>query len=86
MTAAEQPRLLEQFQRMQVQIEQYGSEKHVKIRMERHDDKLGWYTAGSISIPLCQLPLLEQAVAEMRAWERAEEASKIIPFPGCAAG
>jgi hypothetical protein len=63
-------------------MERHPSGKQVKIRLERHDERLGWYTSGAMTIPLHQLPLLEQAIAEMRNCERSEEPCTIIPFPG----
>jgi hypothetical protein len=81
--ALQQSQPLEQSQRIQVEMERHHHGKLVKIRVEHHDERLGWYTSGSLSLPLHQLPLLEQAVADMRACERSEEAlsDKIIPFP-----
>lgn len=79
--ALTQTKLAEQCQRIQVELEPDTSEKRVKIRLEKYDESLGWYTAGSLAIPLHQLPLLEQAVQEMRTYESSEEAGKIIPFP-----
>jgi hypothetical protein len=57
--------------------------RRVKIRVEGYDEKLGWYSSGSVAIALEQLPLLEQALAEMRAAERNREphVCEIIPFP-----
>lgn len=70
---------------MEVSRESTGGEQVVKITVERHDDILGWYSAGSLSIPLCQLPVLEQALAELSRSQciNCETACsrKIIPFP-----
>jgi hypothetical protein len=74
-------KLLEQARRIQVELEPHPLEKNVKIRVENYDDKLGWYTAGSLTLPLHQLPLLEQAIEQMRALEASEDGDKIIPFP-----
>lgn len=65
-------------------MERHSQGKRVKIRVENYDRGLGWYTSGSLTVPLNQLPLLEQAVQQMRTTERAdqEEYGKIIPFPG----
>ena len=71
----------EQAQRIDVEILSCASGKRVKIRIENHDDNLGWYTAGSLTLPLHQLPLLEQAIQEMRNRESSEDENKIIPFP-----
>jgi hypothetical protein len=80
---AEQSDALEQSQRVQVETESHPSGKRVKIRLENYAEQLGWYTSGSLTLPLHQLPLLEQAVAEMRARKFAAEENEIIPFPGC---
>ena len=69
-------------QRVQVQMERHPQGKRVKIRVESYDAGLGWYTAGALTVPLHQLPLLEQAVEEMRRVEIADEFADIIPFPG----
>ena len=71
-------------QRIQVVLE---PSERAKICLESYDDSLGWYTAASLSIPLHQLPLLEQAIDHMRALSPAPAngaAGKIIPFPGAA--
>jgi hypothetical protein len=80
----QQAQRLEQSQRIQVEMERHPQGKLVKIRVEHYDERLGWYTSGSLSLPLHDLPLLEQAVAEMRAREGSKETctEKIIPFPG----
>jgi hypothetical protein len=69
-------------QRVQVQMERHPQGKRVKIRVESYDAGLGWYTAGALTVPLHQLPLLEQAVEEMRRVDTADEFADIIPFPG----
>ena len=70
-------------QRIQVTLE---PRDRAKICLESYDDNLGWYTAASLSIPLHQLPLLEQAIERMRLESSALSgpAEKIIPFPGAA--
>ena len=52
--------------------------------MECYDETRGWCLVNSISLPLNQLPLLEQALEELRRGSRAAEPCdrKIIPFPG----
>jgi hypothetical protein len=67
-------------QRIQVVLE---PAERAKICLESYDDNLGWYTAASLSIPLHQLPLLEQAIERMRAHEVPQQRTtgKIIPFP-----
>ena len=74
----------EQSQRIRVEMESHPTGKHVKIRVENYEEHLGWYTAGSLSLLLHQLPLLEQAVEEMRACEPSDEplSGRVIPFPG----
>ncbi|MEW6156537.1 MAG: hypothetical protein AB1813_03855 [Verrucomicrobiota bacterium] len=75
---------LQQSQRVRVEMEPHLSGMRVKILVESHDERLGWYPAGTLTVPLEQLPLLEQAVEEMRRRARSEESSsaKVIPFPG----
>jgi len=82
-----------QSQRIQVEIERVSADaqpcdKRVKIRMENYDEILGWYSSGSLTLALHQLPLLEQAISEMRAGTADDVpfADKIIPFPGLVAG
>ena len=67
-------------QRIQVTVE---PARRAKICLESYDDNLGWYTAASLSIPLHQLPLLEQALERIRRETPPQSTSgKIIPFPG----
>ena len=68
-------------QRIQVLLE---PSERAKICLESYDDNLGWYTAASLSIPLHQLPLLEQAIERMRSLEakpQQPQGGNIIPFP-----
>lgn len=68
-------------QRIQVLLE---PSERAKICLESYDDNLGWYTAASLSIPLHQLPLLEQAIERMRsltAKPQQPQTGNIIPFP-----
>lgn len=65
-------------QRIAVEMESFETGKRVRLRLESYDEKLGWYPAGCLSLPLHQLPVLEQAIAEMRSQETGCE---IIPFP-----
>ena len=70
-------------QRIQVTVE---PTRRAKICLESYDDNLGWYTAASLSIPLHQLPLLEQAIERIRVEnppQRQPTTGNIIPFPGC---
>jgi hypothetical protein len=68
-------------QRVQVSMHRTSLGSRVKIEVESFDPVLGWYTSGSVALPLEELPLLEQAIEDMR---RAPEESygEIIPFPG----
>lgn len=74
----------EQSERVCVVTETRPTGRRVKIRVEHYEERLGWYTAGALSIPLHQLPLLEQAIEETRVCESSAEAltEKSIPFPG----
>jgi hypothetical protein len=73
-------------QRIQVIKETNGTDKTVKISVERYDAILGWYSAGALRIPLHQLPLLQQSLEEMNCANCAECPpqqcrGKIISFP-----
>jgi len=86
-----EPKRFQECQRVQVTRDTQGAEQVVRISLERHDDALGWYTAGSMCIPLCQLPVLQQALDEMSALEclactEKTCSRKIIPFPLLAKG
>jgi hypothetical protein len=74
----------EQVQRLRVEMEAQETGKQAKIRIESYDVHLGWYTSGSLSLPLHQLALLEQAIADMQASASPghDSGEKIIPFPG----
>jgi hypothetical protein len=78
----EQAKVCESAQRVQVELDRHGYGKRVRIRVENYDSGLGWYTSGSLAVPLHQLPLLEQAIADMRTVNREDEFAQIIPFPG----
>jgi hypothetical protein len=71
-------------QRVSVAFEGCAPGKRLKISLENFDNGLGWYAAGSLSIPLHQLPCLEQAIEELRRSEAnsASTPGTIIPFPG----
>ena len=73
--------LEEQSQRIRVELAR--TEQLVKICVEHYDESLGWYNSASLSLPLHQLPLLQQAVEEMRASTCPPPAGtdKIVPFP-----
>lgn len=68
-------------QRIHVELQARPEGKEVRIRLESFDNGLGWYSSGSLMLPLHQLPLLEQAIADMRN-EPLVETAQIIPFPG----
>ena len=78
----EEANIAESSQRVQVQMERHPEGKRVKIRVESYDAGLGWYTAGALTVPLHQLPLLGQAVEDLRRVSIDEEFADIIPFPG----
>lgn len=67
-------------QRVKVELEPFRPEE-CKIRIEQFDAKLGWYTAGSLRVPLDQLPDLQEALAKVQAAQAraAEDHSKVIP-------
>jgi hypothetical protein len=81
----EQAKLSESAQRIQVELDRHVSGKRVKIRVENYDSGLGWYSSGSLTVPLHQLPLLEQAIEAMRSVDPQDDYADIIPFPGGAA-
>jgi hypothetical protein len=68
-------------QRVAVELEPSTCGKRIRIRLENYDANLGWYPSASVTLPLHQLPILEQAIAEMR---QQEWSCEIIPFPGIA--
>ena len=80
-----QPPKAQECQRVQVTREMQGDDPVVRISVERFHRVLGWYTASALTLPVCQLPLLEQAIAELSSVERnnneADSGRKIIPFP-----
>lgn len=78
----EEAKVCESTQRVQVELERHVYAKRVRIRVENYDSGLGWYSSGSLTVPLHQLPLLEQAIDDMRTVDRADEFAQIIPFPG----
>lgn len=58
----------------------------VKITLQGYDASMGWYTSGELALPLCQLPLLEQALQGISARACVECPDsvctrKVIPFP-----
>ena len=75
-------------QRVNVIKEAPGGEAQIKISVERYDDCLGWYSAGALSIPLHQQPLLQQALNDLQTTSSCSDCAetdcsgkKIIPFP-----
>lgn len=78
-----EPNISNRSQRVRADVVQSDGLRQVKIRLETFDDKLGWYSSGSVTLGMEQLPLLEQAIAEMRSFERNRTAHvcEIIPFP-----
>jgi hypothetical protein len=73
----------QQVQRVQVSLEALLECKSLKISVENYDEGLGWYSAGSLTLPIHQLPLLEQALETLRgeATDPGRDGDKIIPFP-----
>jgi hypothetical protein len=86
--ALQQAATFDQSQRMNVDLDSEGGARVYRITLERYDESLGWYTAGSLCIPLHQLPLLQQALTELGTVNRANESTQttagdnIIRFPG----
>lgn len=83
--ALHQSQLTPPIQRLQVGVESLQAGKQLKISVESYDAGLGWYAAGSLSIPLHQLPLLEQALEALRSPATHEPGTPdrtIVPFPG----
>src|SRR5688500_3444693 len=76
---------LQDCQRIQVVHQTEGEDKSVKISIERYDECLGWYTAGALTNPFHQLPLLEHALqgsaVPCAECPLASRSSKIIAFP-----
>lgn len=75
-----------QCQRINVEREVKDGEKVIKVVVERHDESLGCYTAGALTLPLHQLPLLQQALQDVcvtpcQDCSDSECPRKIIPFP-----
>jgi hypothetical protein len=76
---------LKQCQRIDVVCD--GVRHHATITLERFDNALGWYPAGTLTLPLCQIPLLQQALEEMSAAPICSACpadaygQKVIPFP-----
>ena len=82
MISPSQP-VFEHAQRVQVELLEQPAGKSVAIRLEAYDEGLGWYSSGSVTLPISQLPLLEQAIAAMRSQSVVTQSAecKIIPFP-----
>jgi hypothetical protein len=82
-----QPKTFQECQRIDVVKQGQGVDAQLKISIERFDECLGWYLAGGLTIPIHQVPLLQQALEEMKSAACAEcvgsecPAKKIIPFP-----
>jgi hypothetical protein len=84
---SQEPKNFQQCQRIDVVKQGHGEDAQLKISIERFDECLGWYLAGGLSIPIHQVPLLQQALEQMKSVgcadcvETACPAKKIIPFP-----
>jgi len=74
----------QQMQRLQVDLEGQPAARRLKISVESYAEGLGWYPAGSLTFPIHQLPLLEQALLELRQREEPQipNESNVVPFPG----
>lgn len=82
--AGEIPNALDQSQRVLVELEDDSAARRVKISVESHDARLGWYTSSTLSVPLHQLPLLEQALRRLGGHVIPSDGSflaEVIPFP-----
>ncbi|MFB6345396.1 MAG: hypothetical protein ABEK50_06450 [bacterium] len=71
---------LEQKQRVDV-TSTVGESDEVKISVERFDENLGWYTAGSMRVPRHMLPMLEQALQQEHQSGETGENGTVLPFP-----
>ena len=69
--SSQQP--VEIVQRIQVGLQGHGPAARLKICLQNHHESLGWYTAGCLSIPLHQVPLLEQALDRVRNHQASGE-------------
>lgn len=80
-----QSQQFQEIQRIQVEVEGPATSQRLKIAVENFDAGLGWYSAGSLSIPIHQLPLLEQQLEAIRqepAARAVDSDHNVIPFPG----
>ena len=84
---SDSPIKFQECQRIDVLKQGQGADAQLKISIERFDECLGWYLAGGLTIPIHQVPLLQQALEETKTIDCAEyvekvcSAKKIIPFP-----
>ncbi len=71
-------------ERIQAELQHDSTGTRVRISVEGYDEARGWCAIGSIDFPLHELPLLEQALVEMRAGAKSSTKvpTNIIPFPG----
>jgi hypothetical protein len=69
------------YPRVQIETEPFRPGE-VKIGVEQFDERLGWYTAASLRVPLAQVPALQEALASLLNQVRQSEVEegKIIPL------
>jgi hypothetical protein len=84
MMAPEPSLQLQQMQRVQINVEGAPDSKRLKISIENYDQGLGWYSAGALTVPIHQRPLIEQALEAWRdkSASDAADGNTIVPFPG----
>lgn len=77
-------RVINHSERVSAEVVDTNEARKIKLRVETYNDGLGWYSSGSLMLGIEQLPLLEQAISQMRQMERAREnhSCVILPFPG----
>ena len=59
-------------------IQVFTEKAQVKICLERFDQQLGWYTAGSLVLPLSQAALLQQTLQNVGTDAASLQAANII--------
>lgn len=67
-------------QRVRVEVPEEEKTNEVKILLQRFDENLGWYTANSMNLPRCQIPLLQQAIERLNS-PSSPRSDNVIPFP-----
>lgn len=69
-------------ERIQAELEQHPTGPQVRISAESYDETRGWCAIAQVCFPLSQLPILEQALEQMKRGRQDCPPGKIIPFPG----